>query len=191
MKIMAILVLLGFVFSAAYAESMSFTLTKGYNLISVPFASVSFSGHEACGIDRVWTYYDGRYVSAMTSTSPLGLNYASFFVYTRNQCTLTLNNEIPGSYEVSTATLEDIWSAGGGAFNFKNGWNFVAGFADSANFADVKGDCNVVKGPYSYDPIGRRWVSATRLEEGKGYIVKVNGDCEFGHSALTLPPFPE
>ncbi|MFH0884239.1 MAG: hypothetical protein V1861_00845 [Candidatus Micrarchaeota archaeon] len=192
MKKLVVLVSFVYIFTFTIAaSSATIPLQRGYNLISVPFSSAIIPQQNDCAIDRIWSYYDGSYVSAVTGSSPIGVNFASFFVYTRTPCTLNIENADSTRPLLSKTTLAEIWDDGGGAFNFKKGWNFFAGFTDSPLFEDVKGNCTVTKGPYGYDAAGRRWTDASTLDENKGYIVKISEDCGFGYTTESgLPPLP-
>lgn len=133
-------------------------------------------------------------MSAPLDSSVRGWNYGGFFVYAKRNCDLQLTNEVVSTANLlSKPNLDGIWESGGGSLNFKSGWNFVAGFTDSADVADIYNDCKIIKGPYYYDPIKNTWIQSNILNEGKGYIIKVSGDCSFGKlvsSTVTLPPLP-
>jgi len=59
----------------------------------------------------------------------------------------------------------------------KVGWNQVGALSQSVNFNDVKGNCNVLGGPWKYNPTTLLYESSTKLEPGYGYWIKVESNC--------------
>ena len=57
------------------------------------------------------------------------------------------------------------------------GWNLVGAPLLATDFASVKGDCVVEKGPYAWDASAQKFVKAPQLEPGKTVFVKVSRDC--------------
>jgi glucan-binding YG repeat protein len=71
----------------------------------------------------------------------------------------------------------------------EEGWNQIGSqYYSSTSWDSVKGDCNVLKGPYYYDTVGKSWETPRTIEPGRSYFVKVSGKCTLGSE---LPPLPE
>lgn len=177
-----------------FASTYRIDLEKGYNLVSIPYPSVYLVENNNCIVNRIWVYYGGKYITSNFSTdigNPLGINYNSFFVYAKEQCSIELGTDMNVSQLLSKDNLYDIWQRGGGGLNFKKGWNFLAGFYASPEVDEISGDCTITSGPYRYDAVKREWSREDTLKPGMGYIVKVSNDCKFGKTELTLPTIPQ
>jgi hypothetical protein len=68
------------------------------------------------------------------------------------------------------------------------GWNLVGSTIHSVSFDAIKGTCDIVKGPYSYNSGSQAYESATLMSPGQAYFVKVKEDCRFG--VVPQPPSP-
>jgi len=183
------------VLSISFAYTYTLKLQKGWNLIGLPFPSGTLPSDSECIVPKIWGYYDGNYVESDLRTSVMGFNYAGFFVYAKDKCTVVASESQSENYygvPLSTENLDYIWERGGGALNFAKGWNFVAGFTDSPDVNDVKGGCTITNGPYYYDTFSNSWVQSDTLSEGKGYVIKVEDSCKFGFDVVApIPPLPE
>ena len=60
----------------------------------------------------------------------------------------------------------------------------------SSDLDKINGDCNIVKGPITYNPSSRKWIRAEKLHAGNGYFVKAESECTLGMEE-DLPPAVE
>jgi hypothetical protein len=62
--------------------------------------------------------------------------------------------------------------------DLKAGWNQIGAFSQSFNFNDIKGNCNILSGPWKYNPVSLLYESSTTLDPSYGYWIKVSSDCK-------------
>lgn len=69
----------------------------------------------------------------------------------------------------------------------KAGWNQIGAptKTKSGNFENIRGNCNVVSGPWRYLNQMKKYEKVLTLASGEGYFVKVSNDCILGE---TNPP---
>ncbi len=192
---LVILTLIGTV-SAVNLE-YSRNLETGWNLVSLPYSSMGYDSSSECQFTRGYLYLptNHSYIQFTPNVAPgvNGYNFFAFWMYSPVKCvakwkTADATGQIP---HITTSNLSTIWAAGGGAFNFKAGWNLISGFADNPTIANVTGECQIIRGPFTYNPV-TAWRQSNTLSTGQGYFIKVASDCRFGYTTPTeqTPPAP-
>ena len=164
------------------ADSFRITLRQGWNLISSPVFEYNNGRYfnqfnHTCSFAQsvVWTLENGNYIKSKTLTS-----YASkgYWVKVQNDCSLTIKGE--GSTSIENWRPPQLTP----------GWNMIGAPVQPVAVQSVEGYCNIVKGPYAYNPQTNAYVQASVLEPGKGYFVKVQENCQmYYYSPEEQPPY--
>ncbi len=135
-------------------------LQTGWNMFSL-HVNTTINANDLktrCGTNvNIWNYQNGRYVEA-TEIKP-GFGY---WIKLSSNCDISLEGG-----DVSINNLPQL----------KAGWNQVGGLSSSVSFDSIKGNCVKTAGPWRYNPSTRRYESASSLESGYGYWIKVASDC--------------
>ena len=142
-----------------YSSSGQITLQSGWNMLSLPFSTDANIIKTQCGTtNNIWHYNPStaRYVSVNT-------------IYPGYGYWLRLDSSCVISYSSITENYPDL----------KAGWNQIGAFT-STSFSSVKGDCNVLAGPWKYNPSTSRYELSSTLEPGYGYWIRVSNDCSLG-----------
>jgi len=146
----------------------TFNMYKGWNLISTPYESITTIIEDTCGATNGEFYY----YDVVTNTwriDTIGINNLQkgigYWFYAINPCYA----RVYGSGPISS---NDI--------TIYPGWNQVGsptlGLTDASSISNrctscSGGSCNDITVLW-YNPITKRWVDASILEPGKGYVVR-------------------
>ncbi len=151
----------------------------GWNLFSVPFTKASI-GKSDCPEGTVWHYdtQTKQYVKQSPLVSGAVLpGQLGYWFKTGFACKIQVSGESPASLD---------------GLKLFSGWNQVGAPYSATTWDAVKGNCELASGPWEYDTEEKRYKKAgydTRvLEPGKGYWVKVAGECTLGGETPPLPP---
>ncbi len=160
------------------ANTISYTISfnRGWNLFSVPMSlvtgvgvSTTCTGKDASS--QLLQYKNGGYESP-SSYLKGGTGY---WVDINTPCTV----EFDGT-PMSQTTI-----------SLTKGWN-VIGVASAAQISSIIGGCDIISGPFSYDPASSTYYGTTELSPGLGYFVYAGADCTLnlagGSSAPPTPP---
>lgn len=151
--------------SATCTVMYMFELKKDWNMFSIP-AKRSIPKAELLKdcivLSEVWSYNTSVKDYVATTTVDYGLGY---WAELDSGCIVKLNDTV--------VTVNDIPS-------LVAGWNLIGAPSKSVTVSSVKGNCNILAGPYWYDPSTGNYKVVTSLEPGKGYLVKVGSDCKLG-----------
>ncbi|HLD59381.1 MAG TPA: hypothetical protein VI912_00175 [Candidatus Bilamarchaeaceae archaeon] len=139
-------------------QQVKVRLEKGWNSFSVPlqnFKQLSSS----CGELKLWTHDPnvGKYVKPSSLAKANG-----YWHYSDKSCEITFQGE---TYGFSGVKL-------------KKGWNQVGSSTEKQSLSDLLVTCDVVHGPWSYNPVEKTYELSDEMEPGKGYFVKVSNDCQ-------------
>jgi hypothetical protein len=134
------------------------TIKAGWNMISLSAGSTltADSIKASCGPGaRIWHYDSYSKIFGEVTKAEPGLGY---WVRSSYDCSVQL-------------TGNDIQSIPG----LKAGWNQIGSFSQTVIFNNVKGNCNVLSGPWKY--LSGRYEIATSLEPGYAYWIRTSNDC--------------
>ncbi len=150
-------------------------IQSGWNVFSVPLAYVTqLSGTCTSSnlMSPVWQLVNGRYVQATFLYGGTG-----YWLKSDSDCSLTFSGP-------PLATAE--------AFTLTPGWNVVGSFGSTTQFSDISGGCNIVAGPYWYNPASASYQTESAMTPGQGYLIDVSSACNLGSSgsSSTPPPLP-
>jgi len=119
-------------------------------------------------ISKVWHYNRGEYVELDRPVVGYG-----YWVKMRYDCSVRIRGK--------KTTIQDFPE-------LNPGWNQIGAPSDTVNFYKVVGDCNLVSGPWWYNPASKKYEKASVLRPGEGYWVKVKDSCKLGTEIPPLPP---
>lgn len=164
------------------------TLNPGWNLFSAPFSwSVDIPCENAqcygpgtgglkilennCGaLDslKIWRWNPKTKLYSKSLPYPKG----GYWLKVDTKCSITFGGAV--------ITLDD--------FELEAGWNQIGGPTKSINIEDIKGNCNIVSGPWRYLNQHGRFEKTTTLSAGEGYFIKVSENCRLEESGPPTPP---
>ena len=152
--------------------NIQINLKPGWNMFSVP-VNTSLNVNDIktqCGTTNpVWHYNPSSSLyESVTQVQP-GYGY---WLKVSNNCYI----------QVSGNNIESLPE-------LKAGWNQVGALSQSVNFNDVKGNCNVLGGPWKYNPVTLRYELASTLDPSYGYWVRVSNNCNL-NAGGSPPPTP-
>lgn len=136
------------------------TLTKGWNLFSIPFdsARVVSTCPRFSTTRRPW-HYDSttkNWVRVLVLEGGKG-----YWLKATDTCTITATG-------TENVEARQTLSAG---------WNQVGASFDVESLSPMLTSCTVTNGPWAYDTVQKQYVRATETERGNGYFVKVSATC--------------
>lgn len=164
----------------------------GWNLFSVPLYTQLYT-FVACQTDDCY-----HHVTVVSNSCSFNSTY-HYDSTTKSYVSTAISSTVPSlGYWIRTDRACDIVFGGmNGAslegMQLKTGWNQIGApysppaALTSTSWNDLKGDCQVVSGPYAYNSTLGQYVSSSTLKSGSAYFVKVASDCTLGSS---LPPLP-
>jgi hypothetical protein len=98
----------------------------------------------------------------------------AYWLKVANDCSITFTG-LPFNY--------------GEVVNLAEGWNQIGIGSYSTTWDNIKGNCELLSGPWEWNAANQNYVKATILEPGKGYWVKLKEACTTGKVPV-LPPSP-
>jgi hypothetical protein len=143
----------------------------GWNMFSLPLDATINSDYirSQCGsTNKIWNYNP---VSQLYEEAIQILPGKGYWFKVNSVCTVSV-------------TGSDVQSIPG----LKVGWNQVGTFSQTVTFNTVKGNCNVLSGPWKYNPVSLLYESSTTLDPSYGYWVKVSSNCDIGYGGPPPPP---
>jgi len=145
-------------------------LKKGWNLFSFPVNVYSYyTANTNCIVNStVWTMKNGIYVEANNAENGYG-----YWIKVVDDCVVNMSGQ--------KLAIQDFRS-------LTEGWNLIGAPSDPANIEDIKGSCEIEKGPLWYDPSIVSYVKRDTLQPGNGYFVKVKQSCRLGEGMPPPPP---
>ena len=150
-------------------SSSTINYKAGWNLFSVPVKNVVATSSTNCSpVSPIYGYSNGNYYQTTYTTGGNG-----YWVKMNSDCSVTFTG--------STITINDFPT-------LNQGWNLIGAPSTSTNFADVIGNCNVLSGPFWYNPTTNSYIQSSTFEPSKGYFVKVSANCQLGAGLPPLPP---
>jgi len=162
-----------------YKKVISFV--KGWNLFSQPFKRGNIQAvitQNSCTPGKTYAYHN-----QLNQYNPSGkiekgewiVDASGLWFKAKEDCQITVEGD--GIYKMA-------------GMHMYKGWNLIAGPYETTRFQEMKGNCQVVKGPLYYDAMSRRWITSKILEPTKGYFVKTASECQLGEPEINIP-FPE
>lgn len=152
--------------------SIQISLKPGWNMFSVP-VNTTLNVNDIktqCGTTNpIWRYNSSSSLYESAAQVQPGYGY---WLKVSNNCYI----------QVSGNNIERLPE-------LKTGWNQVGAFSQSVNFNDVKGNCNVLGGPWKYSPVTLRYELASILDPGYGYWMRVSSNCNL-NTGGSPPPTP-
>jgi hypothetical protein len=152
--------------------NIQINLKPGWNMFSVP-VNTNLNVNDIktqCGTTNpVWHYNPSSSLYESATQVQPGYGY---WLKVSNNCYI----------QVSGNNIESLPE-------LKAGWNQVGALSQSVNFNDVKGNCNVLGGPWKYNPVTLRYELASILDPGYGYWVRVSSNCNLNIGG-SPPPTP-
>jgi hypothetical protein len=139
----------------------------GWNLFSFPVSSLA-GGTSNCSPES--TSYGMRNGNYYETTNFIG-GYG-YWIKMKSDCTANVTGR-----NITISDFPELTA----------GWNMIGAPTDAVKIADVKGTCNILRGPLWYDPSIGNYVAYDALQPGKGYFIKVSSSCRLG---IGLPPPP-
>ena len=146
------------------AETKTVQFLEGWNMFSIT-VDRTFSISEvlrSCSVESyVWHYNSLTKAYEKVNTLRPGLGY---WVKLKSPCIVTLEGE-----DIVTEEFQ----------RQIDGWNQISSLSDQIYFSDMveEGDCNIVSGPWKYNPITEEYEEVSVLDVGFGYWIKVEDDC--------------
>lgn len=147
--------------SPVMADTRTIQFQTGWNMFSLPLATSLSYGDIAtqCPVaSYLWKYDSNSGHYEKVQALQVGYGY---WVKMKNSCSVIVNGN---SLQNSDHT-------------YSNGWNQIGANTLSVSFGDISSGCTVTSGPWKYNPSTGQYEEATIIEPGKGYLVKVSGDC--------------
>jgi len=142
----------------------------GWNMFSLSNSGESlFSTCSGFNESAIWMFdpFNKLYIHPQNLVAEYG-----YWFYSREKCMIRFRGR--------------IFSADG--FALHDGWNLVGSVFTPVRFDEIKGTCDIVKGPYSFNADSQAYGPATTMIFGQAYFIKVRGNCRLG--ALPRPPSP-
>jgi hypothetical protein len=149
--------------AACAPHEFTFLINPGWNLISLPAKRIDSIIENNCGILSVF-YYNAstkNYEKKGWQEIEGGRGYWSYS-FLSSPC----NIKVIVSTSVSVSDIPEL----------KPGYNLIGALSSSVEVNQVKGNCDITSGPYYWE---NGWRSASLLEPGKGYWLKVSNYCRF------------
>jgi hypothetical protein len=149
--------------AACAPHEFTFLINPGWNLISLPAKRIDNIIENNCGILSVF-YYNAstkNYEKKDWQEIEGGRGYWSYS-FLPSPC----NIKVIVSTSVSISDIPEL----------KPGYNLIGALSSSVDANQVKGNCDITSGPYYWE---NGWRSASLLEPGKGYWLKVSNYCRF------------
>jgi hypothetical protein len=148
--------------------SYTINYNAGWNMFSVPVNNIIAVSSTTCSpASPIYGYSNGNYYQTTYTTGGNG-----YWVKMNSDCSETLTG--------TGVTINDFPT-------LNQGWNLIGAPSISTIFSDISGNCNVVAGPFWYNPSTNSYIQSSTLDPSKGYFVKVSANCQLGAG---LPPSP-
>jgi len=139
----------------SYADTI--ILQPGWNMFSLPSTTSASSIKSQCGTtNNLWHYNTTLEKYESSDTIEPGYGYW-----------LKLSSPCSILYSTITSIYPDL----------KVGWNQI-GALSTVSFNSIKGSCNVLNGPWKYNPSTGKYEFNNIIEPGYGYWIKVANDCK-------------
>ena len=128
-----------------------------------------------CALDtgfQTIMYLDDVTISQLSSWSGGGstpTTTTSTTSHSTTTTTLTTPTTTRTTATTTTTTSETLSS----------GWNLISS-PRNTNFNNIIGNCNVLSGPWWYNPTTQNYVQTSNLETWKGYWISVSNNCQLG-----------
>lgn len=149
------------------SETFEYSLSKGWNMISSPYNSITLISDECGAYSNKFYHYDSETGNWKIDT--VGIENIEpgkgYWFYTTKSCDIVVSGS------------DQIWETD---IRTSTGWNYVGspmnGLADIGLLSDncldcVDGICDTLTTKW-YNPVSKTWDDVTTLEKGKGYILK-------------------
>lgn len=162
-------------------EEFRLHFKAGWNMFSFPVNDYRFlkgivldvPGEKECPIpDHVWHYSNGRYIDVLEDPDSVQDGWG-YWVNMDYACMMSVVGD--------KITIGDFPELGAG-------WNHIGAPSKTMNFYHVIGDCNLLSGPWWYNPASNNYQKSQVLMPGEGYWVKVKDECTLGSDIPPLPP---
>jgi len=150
------------------STSITIQLSPGWNMFSLPIIPNSQIQNNCNQAGSFWHYdpTQGQYVQvANLNQVQSGLGY---WMNVQSSCTLTLSG--------NPISINDFPQ-------LNSGWNQIGSPTQSTTFSP--GNCNLISGPWWYDPVQHIYVNSNNIEPGKGYWIKVSDSCSLSPQTST------
>ncbi len=167
-----------FVFSAVSVSAASYTISYGWNMVSFDYDSASLNdcidstgNSQASSLSNFYYYnakannYDMYEKYPLTGSMTTRGRGFWIYKYSTGTCVLNLRNTYNATIIPKTTGL------------LYTGWNQVGTVNGAASFGDVKGNCNIIGGPWEWNNAQNKYVQSTKLEIGKGYWIYIDKNC--------------
>lgn len=153
---------------AQTSQDYELFLKKGWNLVSAPVVSSLYKPFNLYPSNCIYNSSIFIYTSSIQKYERANKmpNATGFWIRVVDDCKIVVKE---GKVLTSNDPLPTI--------KLKAGWNIIGSFADDIDFNAIKGNCNILKGPYWYDTYSRKWYRTSYLEDGMGYVVNAADDC--------------
>jgi hypothetical protein len=157
--------------SPSYAMRVSdIYVYPGWNMFSIPTTADNVTS-DCNGFDTnsVWMYnsFSGTYTHPTNIIPGTG-----YWFHSKEKCRIRVRG--------TSISPADIF--------LQKGWNLIGSAPLVHSFDDIKGTCDFIKGPYSFNTGSQSYQLATDMLSGKAYFIKVDGPCYF--SVEKNPPAP-
>lgn len=156
--------------SASTQSTATITLSRGWNLFSVPLANAT-TVNNTCSSDLaspIWQFTNGQYSKASSIRGGYG-----YWAQSTGTCTI--------SFTGSPLTISKMPS-------LSAGWNLIGALNSSTSSTNMLGGCDVRSGPFGYSTSSNSYYNASQIAPYAGYFVNVTSACTPG--AGSTPPAP-
>lgn len=141
-----------------------YLISPGWNLISIPAKGIGSIISDECKVFSEFYYYNSstkKYQKVLWNELEGGKGYWLYSPFSE-ECSV----KVSAYGEVVASDIK-----------LKAGYNLIGSLKNYYSVDDIKGDCVIEEGPYTWD---NGWRLSNLLKPKKGYWIKVSDDCEFG-----------
>ena len=143
-------------------------LKSGWNMFSIPVNTlISVDKFSDCGTTEMYHYNPLKNEYEFANVIEPGLGY---WIQLNSDCTVDVED---GDLSIDNFP------------NLRTGWNQVGSPTVAIDFSTITGNCNILDGPYSYNPEANLYQEPSTLEPGNGYWIRVESDCTLGTPSTT------
>jgi len=174
--------------SKQYFKTFTIEFYPGWNMFSSPIDFCPIFGYfhvkvieNTCGDLDLW-HYSASIVKEYTNSKVIGSRSAYWFKVNK-RCHITLwGPPAPYNYDERGVLLY-------------KGWNQIGVGYEEVRWDDIKGNCELLSGPWRWNPITQSYEKPKNgiLKPGEGYWVKVKETCRSGKGIerVSIPTPPE
>ncbi len=152
-------------------NSITLVFRPGWNLFSIPFQNYTIINNSCTSSDfsgPAWKLVGGNYQKTSSFVDGIG-----YWIKDSTPCNITISGTPVAASQFPLLSP---------------GWNLIGSLPYSTQFSNISGNCNIIKGPFSFNSTTNSYNYSSEINPGLGYFVDVSSKCSLGSQTPPPPP---